>query len=517
MPESSSTKKRSRVGLNPETLASSLVLVLLVNVVQRSVGFGRAVLFCRWLEPDQLGYWEMAYGFLMLAAPMAVLGLPGSFGRYLERFRQQGQLWLFLRRTSLWTALLAGGTIGLLAWQRETVAAFVFGDASFSGLAAGVIACLGVVILHHFFEAIFAGLRMYRVVSAMHFAQSMAFAAISLTLLAWWRPTAESLVLGYGTACVVSILGVLAWTALRVHHGPDSGDSIAHREFWLPLMQFAVWVWVTNLLTNVFGVVDRYMILHWGGFEGEEALVQVGNYHTSCIVPILLISVANLVVGAMTPHLSHDWESGRRDAVSDRLNLAMKLASLAMLGAGLLVLGLSPLLFHYAFGDKYAAGLAVMPWTLTACVWSALLLIAQQYVWCAEKSHRASVPLVIGLATNVVLNLVLLPRFGLAGAVAATAGATLLALLAQLEVNRRSGMRVHRGVWVVVFAPALLAIDPFAAAVGGCLLLVLAVARGWVLTPEERAAFGEAVEHRLEQITNRLRRRSASLPETSTT
>ncbi len=517
MPEAAANHKRARVGLRPETLASSLVLVLLVNVVQRSVGFGRAVLFCRWLEPDQLGYWEMAYGFLMLAAPLAVLGLPGSFGRYLERFRQQGQLWLFLQRTSLWTALLAGSTIGLLAWQREAVAAFVFGDATHAGLAAGVIACLGIVILHHFFEAIFAGLRMYRVVSAMHFAQSMAFAAISLALLACWRPAAESLVIGYGAACLASILGVLAWALLRVHHGPDHGASTTHLEFWPPLMRFAVWVWVTNLLTNVFGVVDRYMILHWGGFQGDEALVQVGNYHTSCIVPILLISVANLMVNAMTPHLSHEWEAGRRDAVSGRLNLALKVAALAMLGAGLLVLGLCPLLFHYAFGDKYAAGLAVLPWTVTACVWAALLLVAQQYVWCTEQSHRATVPLALGLASNIGLNLVLLPRFGLAGAVSATAAATLLALLAQLEVNRRSGMRIHRGVWFAIFTPALLAINPFAAAACGCLLLVIVVARGWVSTAEERAEFNAVIERRVEQLTRRLRRPASPLPESTTT
>ncbi|QDT68458.1 MurJ-like flippase [Planctomycetes bacterium MalM25] len=509
MPEAAVVNKRARVGLRPETLASSLVLVLLVNVVQRSVGFGRAVLFCRWLEPDQLGYWEMAYGFLMLAAPLAVLGLPGSFGRYLERFRQQGQLWLFLRRTTLWTTLLAGATIGLLAWRRESVAAFVFGDTAYAGLATGVIACLGVVILHHFFEAIFAGLRMYRVVSAMHFAQSLAFAAISLALLAWWRPAAESLVIGYGAACAASILGVIVWTLLRVHHDLDSGVSTSHREFWPPLMRFAVWVWVTNLLTNVFGVVDRYMILHWGGFEGDQALVQVGNYHTSCIVPILLISVANLMVNAMTPHLSHEWEAGHRDTVSDRLNLALKVTTLAMLGAGLLVLGLSPLLFHYAFGDKYAAGLEVMPWTLTACVWAGLLLVAQQYVWCNEKSHRAAGPLVLGLSANVALNLVLLPRFGLAGAVAATAVATLLALLGQIEVNRRSGMRVHRGVWFAVFTPALLAIGPYPATAGACLLLVLAVTRGWIFTAEERREFARLIEQRLVPFARRVRRPSA--------
>ena len=83
-----------------------MAILLVANIVQRSVGFGRGMLFCRWLTPDELGTWDMAYSFLLLAAPVVVLGLPGSFGRYLERFRQRGQLRTFLRRATIWTAAL---------------------------------------------------------------------------------------------------------------------------------------------------------------------------------------------------------------------------------------------------------------------------------------------------------------------------------------------------------------------------------------------------------------------------
>src|SRR4051812_6423907 len=90
--------------LAPDTLAASVTILLVANLVQRSIGFGRSLLFCRWLSREELGTWEMAYSFLLLAAPVIVFGLPGSFGRFLERFRQRGQLRTFLRRASLWSA-----------------------------------------------------------------------------------------------------------------------------------------------------------------------------------------------------------------------------------------------------------------------------------------------------------------------------------------------------------------------------------------------------------------------------
>ena len=104
-----------------------MVVLLVVSVVQRSVGFGRGVLFCRWLAPDELGQWDMAYSFLLLAAPVVVLGLPGSFGRYLERYRQRQQLRTFLRRTAIWTAALTAAAVA-----RSSLAA----TPSFSGLSS---------------------------------------------------------------------------------------------------------------------------------------------------------------------------------------------------------------------------------------------------------------------------------------------------------------------------------------------------------------------------------------------
>src|SRR5690606_36656308 len=106
------------------------------------------------------------------------------------------------------------------------------------------------------------------------------------------------------------------------------------REFWTKLLRFAFFVWVTNLLTHLFAIVDRYMIVHCAGLTPSEALEQVGHYHSSRIIPLLMVSVADLLSGLVMPHLSHDWEAGRRENVSKRLNLTIKLTSICMIVFG---------------------------------------------------------------------------------------------------------------------------------------------------------------------------------------
>ena len=49
--------------------------------------------------------------------------------------------------------------------------------------------------------------------------------------------------------------------------------------------------------------------------EANEALRQVGYYHSSRIIPLLFVAVAALLGSMITPHLSQDWELGRRQAV----------------------------------------------------------------------------------------------------------------------------------------------------------------------------------------------------------
>jgi O-antigen/teichoic acid export membrane protein len=461
--------------LRTDTLAASVVILMLVTVVQRSVGFGRGILFCRWLSPESLGQWEMAYSFLMLAAPLAVLGVPGSFGRYVEHYRQRGQLRTFLRRTTVWTftcCLLASGIVLYFAPQFSQL---IYGSKDWAPMMTGIAFCLAAIIFHHMLASLFTAMRMIRVVSLMSFANSLLFATLSLGLL-WWMPRVSSLLIGYGIASLLTSLGALAWTLSGFKQIEDSPKKLAQFEFWNKLLRFAVFVWISNFLAHLFGIVDRYMIVHYGGFTPAEAMQQVGFYHSSRLVPLLMVSFADLLSSLSLPHLSHDWEAGRRAQVGHRLNFTLKITCLGMLAFGVTVLLLSPLLFHVILQGKYDNGLAVLPWTLAGCSWYGIYAVAHNYLWCAEKTKQATLPLAAGLAVNILLNLLLLPIWGLLGAVLATAASTFFCFVLTLLLSRHYGMPIARGTWVLGLAPAVLGLGTIVATV--TLLLLVGVSLG---------------------------------------
>ena len=481
-------KSTPAAGLRTDNLAASVVLMLAMTVIQRLFGFAREIILCRWLDPVQLGEWNLVFGYLNLAAPLAMLGIPGSFGRYAEHFRQRSQLRLFLYRTTVTTAVSCCVFVGVLFAIPRPFARLIFGNEDQVAMVYWSALALAALAFNNFVCSLFVAMRLARVVNLLQFVQSLAFALLSVALLATWTDDARAVIVGFAIAYAMTSLFSLHWVR-RIWHATVSAElSLAPREFWARLAPFAVAMWTTNLLANLFDLADRYMLVHHSGLSASDALREVGNYHSSRVIPVMGAMVATMFGAMITPHLSHDWESGRRDLVADRLNRVLKILGLLFLATFLAVEIGSPMLFATAFGGKFAGGLAVLPWTLTYCSWYGLMGVAQNYLWCAERARLGSVAMFVGLFLNVVLNLMLLPTFGLHGAVWSTAAANLAALLLIYAFSQQHGMRLHLGTWLLSIAPCALGFGPVVAG-GTLVVLVVFCIRGERLFSTEERRF----------------------------
>ncbi|HVC94469.1 MAG TPA: polysaccharide biosynthesis C-terminal domain-containing protein, partial [Pirellulales bacterium] len=265
----------------------------------------------------------------------------------------------------------------------------------------------------------------------------------------------------FGGACLLSSAAGVFWLRGARFDVPSTSCHVPHRDFWGKLLPFAAWVWISNALANLFGLADRYLIVHHSGLPESAALTLIGEYHSSRFVPLLFLGIAEMLAALIMPHLSHDWEAGCREQVARRLNLILKLFALALTFASVVVLLVSPWLFGVALAGKFAGGLAVLPWTLAFCVWGSLSVVATNYLWCAEKVRLAGAALAVGLAVNVGLNLWLLPQFGLLGVVLATAAANLVVLVLVYAAAQANGLRIDLGVWLISLLPAAVPLGPW--------------------------------------------------------
>ena len=486
--------------LRTDTLAGSVLMLLGLTVIQRLVGFGRSVLFCRWLEPEQLGQWDMAQSFLVLASAVAVLAVPGVFGRYVEHYRQRGQLRTLLRGTALACSGLGAIAVVTIYFGRRWFSTLIFGMPDQAEVVAMLASALAALLVFNFLAELFTALRLVRVVAFMQLANGLLFAILGTSLLFGWQCSAASVVVAYGAAGLLTAAVAVWWLVPVWIHQPVPRTPLAQRALWTKIVPFAGWVLSGAVLANLFTIVDRYMIVHFSGMPVDEALSQVGIYHSSRIVPMLMVSIALMLGTMITPHLSHDWEAGRRRHVAVRLRLFLKLLTFGLTAAAAMVLLAAPLLFDVAFQGKFEGGREVLPWTLTYCIWFGLIMVSENFLWCAEKARLGSIALGVGLAANVGLNLLLLPPLGLLGAVLATTLANLVALGLVCAFNHRLGMRIDRGLWVVLSLPLALPLGATAT-----LLALAAVALGafrgtQLLSAEERHELTEGTAFYLQRF-----------------
>lgn len=474
-----------------DKLADSVLILLTLTVVQRLVGFGRSVLFCLWLGAEDLGEWDIGFSFLMLAAPVAVLSLPGAFGRYVAFYRQRGQLRLFLRRMIGATTILAVAAAVAITVNRVWFSNLVFGRSDRVELVLLLAATLLATIAYNVIVELLISLRLQRLASSLEFVNSLAFAGLGVGLLWCWRADAASVIAAYGGAGLLSVLLSLAWLRdvwswLPVAEGPP----IAHGELWVKVIPFIAALWASNWLGNLFNIADRYMLIHFSNWDAAESLAMVGQYHSSRILPLLLITVCGLMGSVVTPFLSHEWEAGNRRAVAARLSLLLKLAGLTLVSASVVILWLSPLLFGWVFRGKFDVAPAILALALAYAVWAGMVCLAKTFLWCAEKALLVSIAYLAGLVTCVGLNFFLVPKFGLVGAVNGACVAHLIVLLVVYAFNRLHGMPFDRGVCLVSALPLTLWLGPWCATGGIALLLVFSLRSNLVFSSTERAEIG---------------------------
>jgi O-antigen/teichoic acid export membrane protein len=498
--------------VNPriDTLLAGVTWLLVLSVLQRGIGFGRNVLVCRYLDPVELGKWNILFQFLVTAPPLLVLGIPGTFGRYVEAYRLRGELGGFLRRTLAVTTgcTLLGAVVLVLA--RDWVAETLFHDPTQTRIA--VLATLLAVILvgHNLLNQLLAALRLPRALSIVNFVNTIVFSAVCLILLLGTTWGAIGVAASYGAGCLVA--SVVAWWVVRRWWNESVPAAGKANGLWMKLAPLALWIWTSDLCFNLFAVVDRYMLVHLGGTGSDESLRLVGQFHASHVLGVLLISLGDLLSSVSLPYLTHDWETGNRAAATRRLNRSTQLVSLMLTACAAAMVLIAPWVFDGVMQGKYAQGREVLPMMLAFCIWYALTLQMKNYLWLCERGYWITVALMLGIALNVMLNWWWLPHYGLSGAVAATAVANFFVLAAIASSSWRFGWRGDWRTWVAMVLPASLVVHPAAALAAALAMFGWALSAGAVHLPPWRGAirlFGWVVP--VPRLTARMSLKSESV------
>lgn len=473
-----------------DSLAHGMTIALVLAVFQRLSGVVRSFLFCGVMDDEQVGLWSLAQTLIFSLAPLAVLGTTSTLRRYVEHYRLKDQLGSFLRITLGSAAALTAVGCAILVIGANFWSQVFFREQGQATLLIWMAIGTVAIVLFNTLQDLVESLRLLRAASWMRLIHSVGFTLLGAAFILLVNADVTWVAIAFLIATFAA-----CWPALPALRGVKQQGvmgSLAAQpsEVWRRIGRYAVWNCLISFVGNLFELTDRYMLQMLGEVDVHEAHALVGQYHASRMIPVLLIGFAQMITNMLLPFLAAHWERGEKQQVVDKVNLAIKFTSIAMTLGGAAILTLSPLLYSLLYGERYDSGLSVLPMAMTYCIWMSLFIIGEDYLWCCEKGGWATGAMILAVLANLGLNAAFIPSMGLEGATIATLVSNGFALALLYAAGHRFGWKVTPSVLILSLFPLVLSFGVLPGLVG-CVLVLLLLSQGKLLTPHEREALQE--------------------------
>jgi O-antigen/teichoic acid export membrane protein len=392
------------------------------NIVQGVVGFLAIILFTRLLSPEDFGRYALAFSVMTLAHVAAFSWLEAAMARFWAAQTPGAAQGHFasLYRTAF--VLSAGFLVvtGLVVWLLPTDPLFKLALAV--GLAGAPARCM-VKLAQERFRAegeVGKSARLDMAVTAGGLAIGVGFA------LAGAGGAAP--LLGLGLAPLAALPFVLPGELKQARGGAfEAGRVRDYAMYGYPIA-------ASLALTVVLSSTDRFVL---DAYLGEAA---VGAYHASYSIANRTLDVLFLWLGtAGQPALVMALERGGMDrlkvAAREQLSTFLLIGLPAAAGVALVARPLSEVLIGEELRTTAAS---VTPWiALSALLFGLTAYYFGQAFTLGKKTRRLLLAMAVPAGMNVILNLILVPRFGVMGAAWATAASFGLGMVATMLIGRR--------------------------------------------------------------------------------
>jgi O-antigen/teichoic acid export membrane protein len=408
------------------------------------------------------------------------LGLSQALVKFVAQFSAAGDARALRAVVTLGTlvyaALTAPVVVVLAAFQRPVLdlihtPAAIRAEAGFSLVGMAVV--LGLNNLVGVMTAVLTGRQRMDVTNRIILGVTalQVVGAVAVLAAGWGL---RGLVVSFGAGVLLS--GLLSWRAMRaIEPGARFDPSALDRRLLRELLHFSAALQITNLGTFLQFQLDKFLLAHF------VSLAVVTRYELAYRLAFAAWAVPSLLLPPLVPAVSHLGSTAEQGRILRLYARASRYLAAASFPIAAFVIVAAPALVTGWLGPGYpeaawaTAGLiGFLLFTILTGVGTAVCRGIGE-PWMEARYH------ILGTAVHLALSLLLVPRYGLAGALGALGASGVVAVTYFLwRFHVRIGEPVSRWIRDVVAVPAL--------ASAAAAALALAWRGGWWTMPAGRAA-----------------------------
>jgi O-antigen/teichoic acid export membrane protein len=476
--------------------SSLLVFGRLLSLV---VNLGVQVLLVRSLSKTDYGLFAYALSIVTMIATLSTLGFDRGLSRFIAMFDERGE------KARVWGTLVLQvlSILGIGLAATAIVVAFhgwigdnLVDDARLGTLLAVMVVLAPLQALDNMGATVFAAFARSK---AIFLRRYILAPILRLGIVLMLVATGGNLfVLGAGYV-LAGVFGLVVYISLLVQtlrqHGLFERNDAGRIGLDIPVRQVAAFtlpLLVSDVMFVVLNTSDVVILGHTAG------AVAVASYRSVLPVARLNQIVMNSFSLLFAPLMARLWARGDREALTEAYWQTAAWVTVLTFPVFAVTLGLAEPVTVTLFGDRYASAATYLRILSIAYYFNAVLGFNGVTVKMIGRVWLAAGTAGVALVFNLGINLLLIPRYGPAGAAWGTAASIVFYnLLKQWALHASSGLAVfdrrYRTLYLTVIAATigLLALDLSDAAlavrvlvVGGLVAAVLLVGRRILLVAE---------------------------------
>ena len=388
-------------------LLSSLGAYQVANLLAKVIGVGMLPVYTRYIAPAGYGTIELLANGVILISILARFGMIEAFLRFYYSDADAGRRDALVRRAALFMLVATTLVSALLLGFAAPLSAVVLGHRSPGLFRIAVLGLWSFTNLEYAYSVLRVDERLRAYATASVVNVLLTVAAV-VTLVVGLHLGARGYLLGnYGVSALV-LLGL--WWTMRARLARRGAAAESMRT----LMRFGLPTVPAEASVYLLSIVDRYYVYH------DRSPALAGLYSIALKLAGAVAFIVTAFQYAWPPlaySVSDDREAARLYGLVTTYYLLVTgwvVAGLALEGRWVLRL-LTP--------ARYLDGYRALPWVALGWALYGLWVIFLTIAGRAKVTTRNFPAALLGLAANVVLLLVLVPRLGIAGAGIALCGA----------------------------------------------------------------------------------------------
>jgi len=427
-------------------------IMLVMSIFANFVAYLTRLYLARSLAPAGYGLFYSVFTFVIFFLFFRDLGLGQALVKYISEFRAK-RMYNFVKTAfvsvvafQFISSIIFGAVFFLLS---EFLSEHYFKNPMSLVMLKILVVYVMLSVFYGNLKDLLQGFQKFRIISMVDFLKNSIVLLLIALFFGLGIKNAFAPVFAYVLACPILFFILLPFALKTFPFFKYKVENF--KQITKKIFIFGIPVLVTSVGGKVIGYIDTLILTNFRSLE------EVGIYNVMLPSAMLFLYFGISVSSVAFPIVSELWAKKDKIRISEGIRLLHKYAFMLVIPMVFTVLAFSRLFINLLFGKEYLAGATALEILLIGVLFYIVAGINDNIIAGLGKPKTVTKIILFCALINFVMNILVIPKYGMEGAAVATSLSYFVALiLSTYQVTKLIEIEFPKLIWLKLAAAGVL-------------------------------------------------------------